>query len=171
MTLKQSTSESHIRAEAHPFTKLLVSGNMSNRIYTDYLYNQYISYSLLETLCSNIHTGIQRTSSICADLLEAQPVDPKVYPSTFKYLRHISTLDPKLLLAHVYVRHMGDMYGGQLIKTKVPGSGKMYQFDNRSELIKSLREQLTDDLADEANTCFNLILELFTDIANEHGIQ
>ena len=32
------------------------------------------------------------------------------------------------LYAHIYVRHMGDLSGGQMIKRKVPGLGKYYEF-------------------------------------------
>ena len=30
-------------------------------------------------------------------------------------------------MAHVYVLHMGDLSGGQMIARKAPGSGEMYQ--------------------------------------------
>jgi len=33
--------------------------------------------------------------------------------------------DPHKVMAHVYVRHMGDLSGGQMIKKKIPGAGKM----------------------------------------------
>ena len=41
-------------------------------------------------------------------------------------------------MAHIYVRHFGDLFGGQMMKKVVVGSGKMYDFKNRSELIKEL---------------------------------
>ena len=36
---------------------------------------------------------------------------------------------PEKIMAHIYVRHMGDLSGGQMIRRKVPGLGKMYKFD------------------------------------------
>ena len=76
-----------------------------------------------------------------------------------------------MLWAHLYVKHMGDLFGGQILKRLVPGSGHMYQFENRQELIGQVRAQLCDSMADEANLCFTQTLELFSELANEHNIQ
>jgi heme oxygenase len=174
MSLKELTHNNHVAAEAHVFTKLLVSTNMSKEIYGDYLFNQTIAYNALESLASlNTIEDVARTSSMQEDLKElgVESISVKVYPATVKYVEHLKTLSKQNLMAHVYVRHMGDMYGGQVIKTKIPGSGTMYNFENRSNLIKSLRMQLSDDMAPEANKCFSLILELFTELADEHNIQ
>ena len=72
--------------------------------------------------------------------------------------------DPKKLLAHIYVRHFGDMAGGQMIAKRVPGSGRMYQFENADALKASIREKLTDDMADEAKVCFKFAGELFEEM-------
>ena len=64
-------------------------------------------------------------------------------------------------MAHIYVRHFGDLFGGQMMKKVVVGSGKMYDFKNRSELIKELRSRLDDSLADEANKVMLWAIELF----------
>ena len=47
----------------------------------------------------------------------------------------------------------------------------MYEFENRPELIAKVREMLTDDLADEANVCFDFVLELFDELAIEHNLH
>jgi hypothetical protein len=65
---------------------------------------------------------------------------------------------------------MGDLYGGQLIKTKVPGAGSMYNFQNRQKLIHDLRSKLDVSMADEANSCFEFTLQLFDRIADEYNI-
>jgi heme oxygenase len=68
------------------------------------------------------------------------------------------------ILAHVYVRHMGDLYGGKLIARKVPGSGKSYQFDDRPALIKGLDAKLTMDILDEALLAFDMSENMFKDM-------
>ena len=73
-------------------------------------------------------------------------------------------------MAHIYVRHFGDMYGGQMLKKVVPGQGRMYDFENRAELIAKTRERLTDDLGEEANKVFDFVLGLFDEIADAHDI-
>ena len=178
MSLKDLTHKNHELAEQHPFTKRLVSGELSKQEYADYLYNQLPAYHRLETLCeqrgllTNIES-IKRSQAILNDfndLMDSYPT-VQIYPSTIRYVNYLERLTDQQLLAHLYVRHMGDMYGGQMIKTKIPGNGTMYDFENRKELIQNLREKLSDDLATEANFCFEQIFLLFTDLANEHNIQ
>jgi heme oxygenase len=87
------------------------------------------------------------------------------------YLDQLAKSDhPNQLFAHVYVRHMGDLYGGKLIARGVPGSGRWYQFENRSDLAKAFNERITLDLADEAIVAFdnynNIFQELWTRIHN-----
>jgi heme oxygenase len=75
--------------------------------------------------------------------------------------------DKEEFLAHLYVRHFGDMYGGQMIKKRNPGSGKMYDFNNVEELKTTVRAMLNDDMADEANTCFEFAMQLFEELEDE----
>jgi heme oxygenase len=56
------------------------------------------------------------------------------------------------------------MYGGQMIKKRNPGSGTMYDFDNVEELKIRVRSMLSDDLAEEANRCFEFAIQLFTEL-------
>jgi len=181
MSLKDLTHNNHEAAEAHRFTRLLISGAISKKIYYDYLFNQLAAYKKLEQLCNSRGLlgdlpGICRTPGIYEDLQElirslGFPPLAETYPATTAYTEHLDTLNDKGLLAHLYVRHMGDMYGGQMIKRVIPGSGKMYEFENRNDTIKALRTKLSDDLAPEANHCFELIFNLFDELADEHNIQ
>ena len=72
--------------------------------------------------------------------------------------------DPKRLMAHLYVRHMGDLAGGQMIAKRIPGSGKMYQFTDPDALKTAIRERLDDSMADEAKVCFKYAEEMFKDM-------
>jgi hypothetical protein len=60
---------------------------------------------------------------------------------------------------------MGDMFGGQMLKKLVPGSGKMYEFENRAELIQTVRTMIDEDMADEANIAFQLTIDLLKEYA------
>ena len=44
------------------------------------------------------------------------------------------------------------------------GSGKMYDFDNAKQLIADVRAQLNDDMAPEANRCFEFAMKLFEEL-------
>jgi heme oxygenase len=72
--------------------------------------------------------------------------------------------DPKKLMAHIYVRHMGDLAGGQMIAKRVPGLGKYYKFEDPEGLKAVIREKLSDDMADEAKVCFKFAEELFQEM-------
>jgi heme oxygenase len=177
-TLKESTSEQHHQAEQHPFTQLLLSGKMSEAIYADFLYNQQAIYYSLEAVAKrrgvlNGLDGLERTMKIGDDFDNLKIEKTKLYPSTLRYINYITNrnLTAEQLLAHIYVRHMGDLYGGQMIKKVVPGNSTMYDFENRSELITALRAKLNPSMGTEANECFAYAIELFTELANEHNIQ
>ena len=84
-----------------------------------------------------------------------------------KYLDHIFKIreDVDKVMAHVYVRHMGDLSGGQMLKKKVPGSGKLYHFEEEVDTLKEkIRAKCKDDMAEEAKVCFNFATELFKEM-------
>jgi len=74
------------------------------------------------------------------------------------------------IISHLYVRHFGDMYGGAIIAKRVPGSGTMYQFENKEEMKQNVRLLLNDNMADEANKCFAFAIRLFEELVNEERI-
>lgn len=182
MSLKDLTYEQHKRAETRPFVKVLFSGEIDPKLYATYLKNQHPMYEILE-VCAMPHglfnglPEIRRAPAILEDYIELwgkdNPVSPKMCPIVDEYIRYILSIkdDPKKLMAHVYVRHMGDLSGGQMISKKVPGSGKYYQFGDEPEKIKeAIRAKLDDSLADEARVAFEFATRLFEqmmEIANE----
>lgn len=174
MTLREAIADKHDKAENHRFVKLLFSGQMPKEVYADYLFNQFLAYSKLEVLADRfgLLAGVEpvkRAALMESDLIELSE-GAFLHASTSKYIDYLDTVPPEKLMAHIYVRHFGDMYGGQMLKRVTPGSGKMYEFENRAELISKLRSKLTDDLAEEANTVFDFALGLFDELANAHDI-
>lgn len=172
MSLKELTWEVHQRAERTDFARKLIKG-LSPEEYHRYIYNQYMLYSILEEAAKNVYPELKdifRAEKIYADLREIEKeyaigTSPSILmPVVREYEKHILKLDPKGILAHIYVRHFGDMYGGQMIKKRNPGSGTMYDFDNVEELKVKVRSMLTDDMADEANRCFEFAIQLFTEL-------
>jgi heme oxygenase len=91
-----------------------------------------------------------------------------------KYIKDELSNDPDRLMAHLYVRHMGDLAGGQMIAKRVPGSGTMYQFDNIDELKTKIRTKLKDSMGDEANVAFDFAIDMMkdmNDIKDDDGLQ
>jgi heme oxygenase len=71
-------------------------------------------------------------------------------------------------MAHVYVRHMGDLSGGQMIRTRVPGKGTMFDFHQSiDELKERIRDKLNDSMADEAKVCFDFATKMFQQLSKE----
>lgn len=171
MSLKELTWEKHKIAERQDFANLLLSGKINPKFYANFLANQLAQYQMLETLAEKHGhfdgiENLKRSRFIENDIAELGhlPNDTKLVSVINEYLDHlllIERTDNHKLLAHMYVRYMGDLYGGQMIARKVPGSAQHYRFENSEELKNILRSKLTDDLADEANLCFDFVIEMY----------
>lgn len=176
MQLRELIKEKHDQAENHRFAKYLFSGDITPRIYAEYLHNQYFNYRALESRAKQLGIlngieGIERANLIKADLEELAVSEPlKKHKCVGSYENYVSELGSEDIMAHLYVRHFGDMFGGAMIKTRVPGSGKMYEFNDRSELIRDVRTRLNADMAKEANVAFGFAIMLFEEMAVEHKI-
>lgn len=174
--LKELVWEDHKRAETRPFVKVLFSGSIDPKLYATYLKNQHPMYEILE-VCAMPHgifngiPSIRRAPNILSDFIELWGNDnqesPKMCPVVNDYIKYILSIkdDPKRLMAHVYVRHFGDLSGGQMIAKRVPGSGSYYKFDGDADEIKNaIRPKLTDDMADEAKVCFDFAARFFEEM-------
>ena len=174
-TLREQVKDLHTDAESCKFSQLLISGHISEYEYALYLSNLYLIYRTLEHSINQIEheydfVPLFRTDRIAYDLQELNDESLPTLPSTIEYvsyLKKLSGLDPSKLLAHMYVRHFGDLYGGQIIRNKVPGKGSMYDFENRQQLIKSTRELLSPSMGPEARVGFQFAITLFEELADE----
>jgi heme oxygenase (biliverdin-producing, ferredoxin) len=175
--LKELTWENHQKAERTDMARKMLKG-MTPHEYHRYIYNQYVMYAALESRANIIGVldgieNIQRAEYIREDLQELElehniqrNVD-LLCPIVNRYVSHVMELDNDGIIAHLYVRHFGDMHGGQMIKKRNPGSGKMYEFENVEELKATVRTMLHDNMADEANRCFEFAMQLFEELESE----
>jgi len=172
--IKELTWEHHKNAERQEFAKLLISGKIHPEFYATYLWNQHKKYDLLEAMAAPHGIfqevgDIRRKTAIEEDILELWKKDgqPKLVPSTYEYITHMRELmqDRDRLIAHVYVLYMGDLSGGQMIKKKIPGQGRMYEFEgDTSEIKDRIRAIVTDDMAEEAKWVFDSSTKLFQEL-------
>jgi heme oxygenase len=172
--LRELTKEAHTSAERQEFVKILFSGTINPKLYATYLKNQHPQYEILE-VCAMPHgllhglPDIRRAPAILADfdeLWDKSDGDPQILPVVNDYVKYILSIkdQPERLMAHVYVRHMGDLAGGQMIAKKVPGSGKYYQFENPEVLKMAIRAKIDDSMADEAIVCFDFAKRFFQEM-------
>lgn len=170
--LRQLTQRMHEAAETQPFAQSLINGDVSKRMYATYLFNQHPQYNMLETLAM-MHNllDVRIAPRIHEDYNELwqefNPDQPPLLPVVKEYMDYLMTIknDSDKLMAHLYVRHMGDLSGGQMIAKKVPGSATMYKFDNAKDLKESIRAKCNDSMADEANLCFDYATKLFEQLS------
>lgn len=181
MSLKEITHDLHHDAERTQFAKKLLSGSISKEDYAKYLYQMVLIYGPIELgnrlqgFLTNLD-GIERAHAIYQDFIEIAGTDynHKWLPSTIAYHHYLLELmsDPErkhLIKAHMYCRHMGDLFGGQIIKKQVAhiSKGRFYDFKNGDALKAAIRAELTDDLGDEARVAFEWAIKIMRELNNE----
>ncbi|KAF9454878.1 heme oxygenase 1 [Macrolepiota fuliginosa MF-IS2] len=158
--LKAATTKAHERAETSPGAKLLLSGQLPKRQYIQFLMMLWHVYNTFERALEqhSAHPTLEptynptllgRTASLTADISYLLQVPPSTWQShplhaTFLsdmptqlriYVDRINLIanspDPSALLAHSYVRYLGDLSGGQFIRRVIV---KAYGLDEASEL-------------------------------------
>jgi heme oxygenase len=180
MDIKTETLEQHRNAENQEFVKVLMSGSINPELYSIYLFNLYQCYARLEKYCIenglfNQLPNIERTSKLESDYktLWKKNELPYITDSTLRYLYHLDDIknDPEKLFSHVYVRHMGDLYGGQMIRRKTPGQNSYLIFVEPEHLKRSIRESINEyyktyqiNVVAEAKLCFDYATELFKEM-------
>jgi len=175
MSLKDLTHAKHKEAETQPFVKVLFSGKINPDLYATFLFNTHPLYDLLETYAMalgqlNDLPDIRRAPKINEDFREIwgnraeRPVDLPVVKDYLDHIKHLAETTPEKLFSHIYVRHMGDLAGGQMISKRVPGAGLYYQFADPDALKTAIRERLSDDMAEEANVCFDFAARMFKEM-------
>lgn len=182
MSLREITKDLHSDAERTEFAKKLLSGSISKEDYANYLYQMVLIYPIIE-MGNNIQGNfknlpdIERSWPIYQDFIELATKNHnyKWLPSTIDYHNYLLGLlhDPSrkhLIKAHLYCRHMGDLYGGQMIAKRVPGQGRFYKFKDPEKLKEQIRAELTDDLGDEARVAFEWAIKIMRDLNNESSM-
>ena len=123
--LRDLVKDVHTEAENRPFAKLLMSGKISPIQYAEYLYQQEPMYHALEKRADELGIlkdipNIKRGLKITADFHNLQIAEPfELFQSTKEYCTYVSKISQQQCWAHIYVRHFGDMYGGNMIKKLV----------------------------------------------------
>jgi len=177
MSLREITKDLHHEAEKTKFAKELLSGKIEKDRYANYLYNMLAIYDPVEWYSSRQGffvnmPDLPRLKSIYADFIELDNGEYRyLTPSTIEYVQYLHKLgnDPNhkhLIKAHLYVRHMGDLNGGQIIKKQVAhiSSGKFYDFENPDQLKVQIRQELDDSLGEESCVAFQWAIKIMRDL-------
>jgi heme oxygenase len=180
MSLKELTKDNHTKAEETKFMRCVFKKSMPVNVWNDFTYQKALIYTAIEVIAKTHGLlddlkGIERGDKLVYDYCTMiYKNDLKTSPprqATLNYVNYILQLDKQSLLAHLYTWHMGDMYGGQMIKKILPGSHVNLEFENAEELKATLRAKLDDSLGDEANRAFEWAIKLMDTYNDELSLE
>jgi len=150
MSLKELTWDSHQKAEETPFMKAVFAKTMPQELWIDWTYQKWLFYGAIEGAAgANRLLGdlpdLRRAFYLFMDYNEMN-VDRKKHdfrPIAIDYYNYIISIskDPNKVMAHLYTWHMGDMFGGQMIKKIVPGSHRNLEFEDAATLKTIIRSK------------------------------
>lgn len=175
--LKELTKEAHRSAERTSFMNRMLKKEITPEQYYVYIKNQLFVYTTLEYYATEVGIfdsdmeAVARCTSLLEDVMEMELKndfdEAPMLNTSYEYVKYIQSIkgDMNKLLAHVYVRHMGDLSGGQIIKKLVPGPTNLYEFNGDTEYLKNIiREKLHDGLEAEAKVCFNMVQDFLEEL-------
>jgi heme oxygenase len=172
MGLKETTHDKHKQAERMPFNVRMFRGQLSEKEYGHYLLQQRDIFSVLE-VDKLPHPSLNRIERIQDDIVEinskVELIDLPQLESTQRYVEYLNGLDHDDTLAHIYLHYLALMFGGQMMKEKVPSQGKMYDFDDMMGAAGAIRELQIDEWSEEVNKGFDFMIEIFDELERLHN--
>lgn len=203
--LKESTLKAHERAESSTFVSRLLEGELSREAFADLTAQLWFIYSALEAAVraagendaiERIYDpALERQAALERDLEQLYGAEweskIEVLDATARYAERLNELRglevAPLLVAHHYVRYLGDIAGGQVIARVVAGKygveSEALNFYDFSELgkIKPYRDRyklrldsvvLTEEgreaVIEEAVKAFGFNFEVFSALSGRH---
>jgi heme oxygenase len=206
--LREQTRIVHEQAENAPFMSRLLAGELPISAYTALVAQNYGIYQALEAVSEHwrrdpvagpfVFDELMRVTHLEHDLAYLLGPDWRLQaeqlrlPATERYIAHIRDVCaswPAGYVAHHYVRYLGDLSGGQIIRRSLEriygeagqGAASFYVFD-QIEKIKPFRDRYRDlldhavitgaereRLVSEAINAFELNLAVFIELARYTG--
>lgn len=170
MSLKELTAEKHKEAESTPFMQAVFKRSLPQELWADWTYQKTLFYGGIEGAAGACRLlgdlpDIRRAFYLYMDfqdMWDKNTTRPDFRPEVVDYYNYILSIgqDPHKIMAHLYTWHMGDMFGGQMIKKVVPGSHRNLEFQDIPTLMTNIRAKLDDSMADEANVAFDWAIKM-----------
>jgi heme oxygenase len=178
MSLKDLTIDKHAEAESTPFMKAVFAKTLPRDVWIDWTYQKWLFYGAIEgaaganQLLTDL-PDLRRTFYLFMDYQEMNTDDKKheFRPIVVDYYNYLISIakDPNKIMAHLYTWHMGDMFGGQMIKKIVPGPHRNLEFDDARTLMTNIRAKLDDSMGEEANVAFDWAIRMMRDYDSSLG--
>jgi hypothetical protein len=175
MGLKEATAEKHRKAERMPFNVLMINGKLTAPQYEWYLQAQYKIFEAIEDNFELPHPALARKEAVKVDIdsvgmvaIAGKAPQSVFFPISTKateYAEYLKGLTQEEVEPHIYLHYLALMFGGQMIKSKVPGNGAMYEFGaDMMAAAGAIREIQQDDWADEVNKGFDYMINIFKEL-------
>lgn len=185
--LKAATRALHARAERSGVMAELLSRAIEREAYVALLANLQAIYAAMESAPEGLPPPLARSAALAADLRAFGRPAPAVVPATLDYVQRLRSLDganAHRRWAHVYVRCLGDLHGGQILGRHVrehfaldgADGTRFYDFGD-DDRVRGLRDDLraqlaslslnaaqTDDVVAEAVWAFEAHCRIFEQI-------
>lgn len=171
MSLKELTKDLHEQAENTPFMKAVFARTLPMELWTDWTYQRSLFYGSIEGAADAAGLlddlpGIRRSFYLYLDYKEMAGDKVHLFkPSVREYHKYIISLYPDAdkLMAHLYTWHMGDLFGGQMIKKIIDAPHRHLEFKDSKTLMTNIRAKLKDEMADEARVAFTWAIEMLNE--------
>lgn len=155
--LKAATRELNARAERSGVMAALLAGTVERSAYVALLANLQAIYFALEAGLDPAHDlgALARSAALGADLRAFGATPTALVPAACDYVDRLHTLrgaSAHRLWAHVYVRCLGDLHGGQILERLVRArfaladGTRFYDFGDEAQ-VHALRTMLRARLA------------------------
>lgn len=168
--LKEAIEVKHRQAEQMPFNQQLLLGKLSVDDYVRYLWQQHGIFDAIERNYVLPHPSLRRSAAILDDIHELAGNQEIFYcNATVAYRTHLQSILPADIFPHIYLNYLAVMFGGQMMKKVVPGSGRFYEFENFKDAIQSIRAIQQDSWADEANRGLDYHIEIYNELYQLSG--
>lgn len=166
LSLKEATAQKHKIAERMPFNVRMFLGVLTKQEYLLYLKQQLLIFQTLEKT-DLPHADLNRCNNLLVDIneLEAQGYKSDlVLSSTTEYVDYLQSLSYPNKLPHIYLNYLALLFGGQIIKKRVPSTGKLYDFNNGNDALEAVRKVQKDEWADEVNKGFDFTIRILEEL-------
>jgi heme oxygenase len=160
--LRTVTKDIHDAAERTAFSVMLIQGDLTREEWATFLYNQLEAYQAIEARGLITQRELLRVPKIQLDIeqLGAEPA-ARVVDATWRYVDRIKKMPEDLLWSHIYVRYLGDLYGGQMIKKNITWSTNLLDFEERSACVAYLRQHTAAADHSEAIAAFKWVIDIY----------
>lgn len=179
MSLKDLTSAKHTEAETTPFMRAVFDKTLPMHLWADFTYQKTLFYKTIEGtagacgLTSDL-PDIQRAFKLFQDYQEmtsSTSAKHKYRQTSIDYHNYLLSIypDSNRIMAHLYTWHMGDLFGGQMIKKIVDAPHRSLDFADPKTLMTNIRTKLNDSMGDEANIAFDWAIKILREYDSSLG--